>query len=120
MIAQEVEAVIPEAVKENGAYLTVDDNRIFYESAAAVKELCRLTGNLEYKVEEVEKISKKLSKLSHLRRLDSIRSTCSNSTCERYVLFLCGSQTLGSGSWEGLKVWNGIHVPELKQCATVF
>ncbi|KRX93839.1 Myelin regulatory factor, partial [Trichinella pseudospiralis] len=77
VIAQEVNDVLPDAVKNNGEFLTVDDSRIFYESAAAVKELCRLTGNLEYKIDEVEKISKKLSKLNKLKRFDSMRSSLS-------------------------------------------
>ncbi|KRX47052.1 Myelin regulatory factor, partial [Trichinella murrelli] len=77
VIAQEVNDVLPDAVKSNGEFLTVDDSRIFYESAAAVKELCRLTGNLEYKIDEVEKISKKLSKLNKLKRFDSMRSSLS-------------------------------------------
>ncbi|KFD58313.1 hypothetical protein M514_00539 [Trichuris suis] len=80
VIAQEVNDVLPDAVKNNGDFLTVDDSRIFYESAAAVKELCRLTGNLEYKIEEVEKISKKLSKINKLKRFDSLRSSLSANT----------------------------------------
>lgn len=82
VIAQELQQVLPDAVREvadaeGDEFLQVDDARLFYESAAAVKELCRLTGNLEYKIEEVERISKKLSKISKLRRLDSTRSTMS-------------------------------------------
>uniref|UniRef100_A0A915IS97 Peptidase S74 domain-containing protein n=1 Tax=Romanomermis culicivorax TaxID=13658 RepID=A0A915IS97_ROMCU len=86
VIAQEVALIVPDAVKNEGEFLTVDDNRIFYESVAAVKELCQLTGNLECKIGEVEKISKKLSKLS---RFDSMRSSatiCSFPTQHRRPL----------------------------------
>lgn len=44
VIAQELAEVLPEAVKDNGDFLTVDDTRIFYDTVAAAQELYRLTG----------------------------------------------------------------------------
>lgn len=44
VIAQELAQVLPEAVKDNGDFLTVDDTRIFYDTVAAAQELYRLTG----------------------------------------------------------------------------
>jgi hypothetical protein len=64
LIAQELAEVIPDAVRENGEFLTIDDSRVFYDTVAAAQELYRLTGNLENKIDEVEQISKKLAKFS--------------------------------------------------------
>uniref|UniRef100_A0A914QVU8 Peptidase S74 domain-containing protein n=1 Tax=Panagrolaimus davidi TaxID=227884 RepID=A0A914QVU8_9BILA len=64
VIAQQVADVLPDAVKENGEYLTVDENRIFMETVAAAQELYRVTGNLESKIGQVEKISIKLAKFA--------------------------------------------------------
>lgn len=83
VIAQEVEELLPDAVRTDGDYLQVDENRIFFESAAAVKELCRLTGNLEYKIDEVEKIASKCKRLAKLRRFDSLRSAAGDDSCSQ-------------------------------------
>lgn len=60
-------AVSPSKLKE----------RIFMENVGAVKELCKLTDNLETRIDELERWSRKLAKL---RRLDSMKSTVSGST----------------------------------------
>lgn len=44
------------------------------ENVGAVKELCKVTGNLEMRIDELEKMNTKLSKL---KRFDSIKSTVS-------------------------------------------
>ncbi|XP_070283307.1 myelin regulatory factor isoform X3 [Myotis yumanensis] len=83
VIAQEVKEVLPEAVKDAGAvvfangktienFLVVNKERIFMENVGAVKELCKLTDNLETRIDELERWSHKLAKL---RRLDSFKST---------------------------------------------
>lgn len=51
--------------------------RIFMENVGAVKELCKLTDNLETRIDELERWSRKLAKL---RRLDSMKSTVSGGT----------------------------------------
>ncbi|TMS36501.1 hypothetical protein L596_003651 [Steinernema carpocapsae] len=56
VIAQELEKVLPDAVRDNGDFLTVDDTRVFYDTVAAAQELYRLTGQLEGKIDKVEKI----------------------------------------------------------------
>jgi len=54
-------------------------DRIFMENVGAVKELCKLTDNLEVRIDELEKMNTKLSKL---KRLDSLKSTISSkSSC---------------------------------------
>ncbi|CAK5078891.1 unnamed protein product [Meloidogyne enterolobii] len=68
VIAQELAEVLPEAVKDNGDFLTVDDTRIFYDTVAAAQELYRLTGNLECKIGQVERISHKLAQYARKRR----------------------------------------------------
>lgn len=118
VIAQEVQQILPEAVKEGGdvvcangdtipnllvvnkvnntvmcaewsAVITagkcslhwlsplVSQERIFMENVGAVKELCKLTDNLETRIDELERWSRKLAKL---RRLDSMKSTVSGGT----------------------------------------
>uniref|UniRef100_A0A674MMX9 Myelin regulatory factor n=1 Tax=Takifugu rubripes TaxID=31033 RepID=A0A674MMX9_TAKRU len=85
VIAQEVQQILPEAVKEGGDVvcangetianlLVVNKELIFMENVGAVKELCKLTDNLETRIDELERWSRKLAKL---RRLDSMKSTVS-------------------------------------------
>ncbi|EPB68108.1 hypothetical protein ANCCEY_12802 [Ancylostoma ceylanicum] len=52
LIAQELQAVIPDAVRDIGTHLTVDESRIFYETVLAMQELCRLTGDLDTKIDD--------------------------------------------------------------------
>ncbi|KAI6200849.1 Myelin regulatory factor [Aphelenchoides besseyi] len=68
VIAQELAEVIPDAVRDNGEFLTVDDTRVFYDTVAAAQELFRLTGNLECKIDQVEKISAKLARHAQKRK----------------------------------------------------
>ncbi|KAM8861620.1 myelin regulatory factor isoform 1-T1 [Synchiropus picturatus] len=88
VIAQEVQQILPDAVKEGGDVvcangetipnlLVVNKERIFMENVGAVKELCKLTDNLETRIDELERWSRKLAKL---RRLDSMKSTVSGGT----------------------------------------
>ncbi|XP_071122757.1 myelin regulatory factor-like isoform X3 [Mytilus edulis] len=90
VLAQEVQNVLPDAVMETGDValnsgkqvnnlLVVNKDRIFMENVGAVKELCKLTDNLEVRIDELEKMNKKLSKL---KRYDSLKSTVSSkSSC---------------------------------------
>lgn len=82
VIAQELAEVIPDAVRDSGEFLTVDDTRLFYSTVsftivdiamyrvqvAAAQELYRLTGNLECKIDQVEKISAKLARFAQKRK----------------------------------------------------
>ncbi|XP_063053323.1 myelin regulatory factor [Engraulis encrasicolus] len=101
VIAQEVQQILPEAVKEGGDVvctngetipnlLVVNKDRIFMENVGAVKELCKLTDNLETRIDELERWSRKLAKL---RRLDSMKSTISGGTVSQ-----SGSQFSRTGS----------------------
>uniref|UniRef100_A0A8C9RMN4 Myelin regulatory factor n=1 Tax=Scleropages formosus TaxID=113540 RepID=A0A8C9RMN4_SCLFO len=101
VIAQEVQKILPEAVKEGGdvvcangetipKLLVVNKDRIFMENVGAVKELCKLTDNLETRIDELERWSRKLAKL---RRLDSMKSTVSGGTVSQ-----SGSQFSRAGS----------------------
>ncbi|TMS05648.1 Myelin regulatory factor [Larimichthys crocea] len=102
VIAQEVQQILPEAVKEGGDVvcangetipnlLVVNKERIFMENVGAVKELCKLTDNLETRIDELERWSRKLAKL---RRLDSMKSTVSGGTISQ-----SGSYFSRTGSW---------------------
>ncbi|XP_045132045.1 myelin regulatory factor-like protein isoform X1 [Portunus trituberculatus] len=86
VIAQEVKEVIPDAVKSTGDvtlyngekienFLLVNKERIFMENVGAVKELCKVTGNLENRIGELEIMNKKISQL---RRFESFKSTSSS------------------------------------------
>jgi myelin regulatory factor len=48
------------------------------ENLGAVKELCKVTGNLESRIDQLERINKKLCRISVLQRRDSARSNISN------------------------------------------
>ncbi len=54
------------------------------ENVGAVKELCKVTDNLETRIDELERMNHKLAKL---KRLDSIRSSASGSTGIKLILF---------------------------------
>ncbi|OTF71548.1 hypothetical protein BLA29_001182 [Euroglyphus maynei] len=88
VLAQEVQRILPEAVKETGDivlsdgetienFLVVNKDRIFMENLGAVKELCKVTDNLETRIDELERMNTKLSKFN---RFDSIKSSASGST----------------------------------------
>ncbi|XP_077517879.1 uncharacterized protein LOC144128387 isoform X3 [Amblyomma americanum] len=89
VLAQEVQQILPDAVREGGDvvlsngdcienFLVVNKERIFMENVGAVKELCKVTDNLETRIDELERINRKLSKI---KRFDSIKScSSSNST----------------------------------------
>ncbi|KAH7636565.1 myelin regulatory factor-like [Dermatophagoides farinae] len=88
VLAQEVQKILPEAVKETGDivlsdgetienFLVVNKDRIFIENLGAVKELCKVTDNLETRIDELERMNTKLSKFN---RFDSIKSSASGST----------------------------------------
>ncbi|KFV04705.1 Myelin regulatory factor, partial [Pterocles gutturalis] len=64
--------------------------RIFMENVGAVKELCKLTDNLETRIDELERWSHKLAKL---KRLDSMKSTVSSGAFSQ-----AGSQFSRAGS----------------------
>ncbi|XP_014662049.1 PREDICTED: myelin regulatory factor-like protein, partial [Priapulus caudatus] len=80
--------VLPDAVKETedleladghrvDKFLVVNKDRIFMENVGAVKELCKLTDNLENRIDELEHVHRKLGKL---KRVDSIKSNASTAT----------------------------------------
>ncbi|KAG8439675.1 hypothetical protein GDO86_005739 [Hymenochirus boettgeri] len=85
VIAQEVRDILPQAVKEAGnitcengqtieKFLMVDKDKIFMENVGAVKQLCKLTNNLEIRIEELELWNQKLAQL---KRISSIKSSAS-------------------------------------------
>ncbi|XP_045321347.1 myelin regulatory factor-like protein isoform X5 [Leopardus geoffroyi] len=88
MIAQEVREILPRAVKEVGNvtcengetlenFLMVDKDQIFMENVGAVKQLCKLTNNLEERIEELEIWNRKLARL---KRLSSFKSSASEAS----------------------------------------
>ncbi|XP_009945959.1 PREDICTED: myelin regulatory factor-like protein, partial [Leptosomus discolor] len=92
IIAQEVKELLPQAVREVGDvacndgekienFLMVDKDQIFMENVGAVKQLCKLTNNLEVRIEELEQWNRKLARL---KRLSSLKSTVSNESKVRY------------------------------------
>nr|XP_003475972.2 myelin regulatory factor-like protein [Cavia porcellus] len=88
MIAQEVQEILPRAVREVGDvtcengeklenFLMVDKDQIFMENVGAVKQLCKLTNNLEERIEELEIWNRKLARL---KRLSSSKSSASQAS----------------------------------------
>ncbi|PIC17374.1 hypothetical protein B9Z55_023638 [Caenorhabditis nigoni] len=81
VIAQELAEVIPDAVKDLGDYLTVNESRVFYETVLATQELCRLAGDLDQKIDDkVAEISKRLSDYAAKKKL--LNSVASNLNSE--------------------------------------
>ncbi|XP_073756768.1 myelin regulatory factor-like protein isoform X5 [Callorhinus ursinus] len=89
MIAQEVREILPGAVRdvgdvtcENGEtlpnFLMVDKDQIFMENVGAVKQLCKLTNNLEERIEELEIWNRKLARLKRLSICKSSASEASS------------------------------------------
>uniref|UniRef100_F7BVW1 Myelin regulatory factor like n=1 Tax=Ornithorhynchus anatinus TaxID=9258 RepID=F7BVW1_ORNAN len=82
MIAQEVKDILPSAVREVGDVtcangekvenlLVVDKDQIFMENVGAVKQLCKLTNDLEERIGELEVWNQKLNKL---QQVDSLKA----------------------------------------------
>lgn len=91
VIAQEVAKVLPEAVSpagdlilDNGVsidnFLVVNKERIFMENIGAVKELCKVTDNLENRIDQLERINRRLTKI---KRGDSLKSTSTVSSAKQ-------------------------------------
>ncbi|GFO12761.1 myelin regulatory factor [Plakobranchus ocellatus] len=85
VLAQEIMEILPDAVQEtgdfvlsNGAtienFLVLNKDRLFMENVGAVKELAKLTDNLNSRIQELEKMNKRLGKL---KRYGSIKSNVS-------------------------------------------
>lgn len=100
VLAQEVQQILPDAVKETGDvilpdgetienFLVVNKDRIFMENVGAVKELCKVTDNLETRIDELERISNKLNKFN---RFDSIKSVISTSSIASGSTFTSNSK----------------------------
>ncbi|XP_016110866.1 myelin regulatory factor-like protein [Sinocyclocheilus grahami] len=86
IIAQEVRELLPLAVREMGDitcvngekidnFLMVDKEQIFMENVGAVKQLCKLTDNLETRIQELEVWNTRLAKLKRLGSMRSISGT---------------------------------------------
>ncbi|XP_076351458.1 uncharacterized protein LOC143247371 isoform X3 [Tachypleus tridentatus] len=100
VIAQEISSILPDAVKEAGDislpngqtienFLVVNKERIFMENVGAVKELCKVTDNLETRIDELERMNRKLK---NIKRLDSLKSTSSGSTVTSRASSITASQ----------------------------
>ena len=102
VLAQEVQKIIPDAVKTAGDveltngetienFLVVNNDRIFMENVGAVKELCKVTDNLETRIDELERMNNKLRKIN---RFDSIKSVVSSSSVASASTVTCNSRSV--------------------------
>ena len=102
ILAQEVQKIIPDAVKSAGDvqlsdgglienFLVVNNDRIFMENVGAVKELCKVTDNLETRIDELERMNNKLRKIN---RFDSIKSVVSSSSAASASTVTCNSRSV--------------------------
>lgn len=71
VIAQEIREVLPDAVQEAGSvvlstgevidnFLLVNKDRLYMENIGAVKELSKVAGSLETRIEELERVNSRL------------------------------------------------------------
>lgn len=97
VIAQEVQPIIADAVKDCGEYLTVREGRIFMESAIVTKELCLLTTEMDGRVSAVEKMYNWLAKRVFKKGLPP---AASNLSLDKSAS-VCGSYLSGSKSTVG-------------------
>lgn len=80
------------------------------ENVGAVKELCKLTDNLETRIDELERWSHKLAKL---RRLDSLKSTGSSGAFRyRRWVELEEGRCMCVWGWDAGKGWGRRHLLE--------
>lgn len=56
------------------------------ENVGAVKQLCKLTNNLEVRIEELEQWNRKLARM---KRINSLKSTISEESKVRYLWLGC-------------------------------
>lgn len=61
-------------------------DQIFMENVGAVKQLCKLTNNLEVRIEELEQWNRKLARQ---KRINSLKSTVSEESKVRYLCLGC-------------------------------
>ncbi|XP_055857923.1 uncharacterized protein LOC129920580 isoform X2 [Episyrphus balteatus] len=114
VIAQEVREVLPDAVTEAGSivlpsgqvienFLLVNKDRILMENIGAVKELCKVTGSLETRIEQLEKINNRLMRMQEIERskkkckhllmdddqmIEGEDELCSNRTIQMMIIIL--------------------------------
>lgn len=62
------------AVSTYFCHCFASQDQIFMENVGAVKQLCKLTNNLEVRIEELEQWNRKLARL---KRMSSLKSTVS-------------------------------------------
>ncbi|GAB1295583.1 Myelin regulatory factor-like protein [Apodemus speciosus] len=113
MIAQEVQEILPGAVREVGGvasgngetlenFLMVDKDQIFMENVGAVKQLCKLTNNLEERIEELEIWNKKLARLKRLS--SSWKSSVSEASSVSKFSRAVSASSTRTGSKKPIKV----------------
>ena len=78
-------------------------DRIYMENVGAVKELCKLTDNLENRIDELEKMNTKLSKA---KRVDSLRSTGSTKSLGSCSTIRYVAPSSGEIEKPGCPLWN--------------
>uniref|UniRef100_A0A8C5L9H4 Myelin regulatory factor-like protein n=1 Tax=Jaculus jaculus TaxID=51337 RepID=A0A8C5L9H4_JACJA len=85
---------------EFASVMGINTDQIFMENVGAVKQLCKLTNNLEERIEELEIWNRRLAKL---KRLSSWKSSASEASSARY-----GSRSVApSSSQEGSVSFSG-------------
>lgn len=103
VIAQEVREVLPDAVQETGSvllpsgevienFLVVNKDRIYMENIGAVKELCKVTGSLETRIEHLERMNSRLVQIRKIGMKKQIQK-CTASCCDILMFFLISRST---------------------------
>lgn len=97
VIAQEIREVLPDAVQEAGSimlpngevidnFLLVNKDRIYMENIGAVKELCKVTGSLETRIEQLERMNSRFVQIRKIGKPNKISAFCILKTKNVYNL----------------------------------
>ncbi|XP_024083163.1 myelin regulatory factor isoform X2 [Cimex lectularius] len=102
LIAQELVSVLPDAVTDSGDmtlpsgntisnFLVIDKERVFMENIGAVKELAKVTHNLQTRLQELERVTQynmPMKKKKHSKKKILEEETCSDTMIQSTIYML--------------------------------
>uniref|UniRef100_A0A146KTL1 Myelin gene regulatory factor n=1 Tax=Lygus hesperus TaxID=30085 RepID=A0A146KTL1_LYGHE len=114
LIAQELVSILPDAVKDSGDiilpsgctisnFLVIDKERVFMENIGAVKELAKVTHNLQTRLQELERATQyEAKKKKHTKKKLDDDEICSDTVIQSAIYVLLIIMALCLASMAGL------------------